>query len=149
MEGIEQLREGITALLGVEMAELNNDELEELLVGLHREQARVVAAVSGFMSVFDRRRAFVEDGSKSAGAWLARRCNTSGLAMARQVRLARRLRGMPLTADALAGGEIDENHAGVLAKVAASPRPAVADAFPAAEGDLVGFARDLSFDDFV
>ena len=149
MDGIEQLREGVRGLLERETAGMGDEEVRELLVELHRVQAQLGAAVARFTSVFDRRRAFAEDGSKTAAAWLARHCNTAKSATGRQVRLARRLRTMPVTAAAFAGGEVDENHARVLARAADSPRPAVAAAFPEAEADLVGFAKDLDFAGFV
>jgi hypothetical protein len=149
MNGIEMVREGVQQLLEADTVALSDDELGELLVALHREQARFCAVTARYTSVFDRRRAFMADGSKTAAAWLARRCNTSRSVTAMQTRLARRLRYMPLTATALGTGEIDEHHARVLAQVADSPRPAVAAAFPAAEADLVGFAKDLTFAGFV
>ena len=149
MEATEQLREGVDELLERDTTAMSDDEVGELLVELHHLQARLGAAVARFTSVFDRRRVFAADGSKTAAAWLARKCNTAKTATARQVKLARRLRIMPVTAAVLAGGEIDEHHARVLARAADSPRPVVAAAFPAAEADLVRFARDLDFAGFV
>jgi hypothetical protein len=149
MEGVEQLREGVEGLLGCDTAAMSDDEIGQALVELHRLQARLCAVVGRLTSVFDRRRAYAEDGSKTAAAWLARHCNTSKRATGHQVRLARRLRTMPITAAALAAGEIDDHHAGVLGRAADSPRPTVAAAFPGAEADLVGFARDLDFAGFV
>jgi Domain of unknown function (DUF222) len=149
MDGVELVHEGVSELLGRETAGLSDDELAGLLVALHREQARLGAVTARYLSVFERRRAYLADGAKTAAAWLARQCHTSRTVAAMQVRLARRLRLMPVTAAALAAGEIDEQHARVLSRVADSPRSAVAAAFPSAEADLVGFAEDLSFAGFV
>jgi hypothetical protein len=149
MEEVELLREGVGELLECDVAGLGDDEVGEVLVELHRVQAQLAAVVAKFTAVFDGRRAWAADGAKSAGAWLARHCNTAKAATGRQVRLARRLRTMPVTVAALGAGEIDENHAGVLARAADSPRPVVAAAFPEAEADLVGFAKELDFAGFV
>jgi hypothetical protein len=56
---------------------------------------------------------------------------------------------MPATRTALGIGLISERHAGVLGGLYASPRAPVADAFAEAEEMLVGYAEDLSFDDFL
>jgi hypothetical protein len=82
-------------------------------------------------------------------AWLERRCHTSSRASRAQVRRAKRLRGMPLTAAALAAGEINDEHVAILSKLAGSARKALRDAFPDSEESLVGFAKNLEFADFV
>ena len=56
---------------------------------------------------------------------------------------------MPATRDALSSGRISERHAQVLGGLYESPRKPIADAFPAAETMLVGYAIDLDFDDFI
>jgi hypothetical protein len=62
--------------------------------------------------------------------------------------LARRLRHMPATRDALAAGEITERHAKTLADLSGSPRKAVSSGFGDAEVELVGHAKSLGFDEF-
>lgn len=149
MEGIVELRTAINRLAGIDPARLSNQSLEALIVGLHREAARLVSVQAKVTAAFDLRRAWRDDGSRSMGAWLQRRCHTSGRASRAQVRRAKRLRGMPVTSTALAGGEIDDQHVGVLSQLAASPRRVIAEAFMAAEEMLVGFAKELEFGDFV
>jgi Domain of unknown function (DUF222) len=62
-----------------------------------------------------------------------------------ELRLGRRLRAMPTTAQALADGEIGVAHAQRLAALAAGPTAA---AFPDDEALLVGHARSLGWADF-
>jgi hypothetical protein len=149
MEGLAELRAAIDGVAAVDTARLSNRQLEDLLTGMHRERARLLAVEARVTAAFDLRGAWRDDGSRSMGAWLARHCRTSRRASRAQVRRAKRLRGMPLTAAALAGGEIDDEHVGVLSKLAGSPRKRVADAFGEAEDLLVGYAKTMTFADFV
>ncbi len=146
---IERLEGVLDELLDVSLAGVGDEDLCVGLVEVHRAQARLCAVKARLLAGVDRRGAFGVDGSKSVGAWLARRCHASPGVTAGQAKMARRLGLMPVTAGALGVGEIDEQHAQVLARVAGSPREAVAEAFPEAEEMLVGFARELFFDDFV
>ena len=151
MEGVEQLEDAVVALgaAASDASSLSDDELGAVLVDLHRVSARLRAIELSLTRAFDRRQAFRTDGSRSMAAWLARRCNTSPRSAKAQAGLARRLGLMPLTAAALAAGDIDEKHVEVLGRRADSSRPAVAAAFPAAETDLVELAKTLPFVDFV
>jgi hypothetical protein len=151
MDGIAQLREANTALAAVQTADLSDTELGQVLVELHREEARLAAVTATLTAAYDIRRAYAGDGSRSASARLARDCNTSLKAMRQQVLLARRLRLMPEVAEAFAKGDIDVHQATVLGRLADSPRKAVANAFPDAETRLLGYAKDrgLGFHGFV
>jgi hypothetical protein len=149
MEGVELLRESADALARHDPDTLTDDELGDGLVELHRLEARLAASKARWTAAFDARRAYADDGSKTAAAWLARKTRGCPAAMRAQTRLARRLRHMPATTAALAAGEISERHAEVLAGLAGSPRKAVADAFPEAEPKLVEYAKTLGFDEFV
>ena len=149
MDGFRRLREANDVLVGLEPTCLSDDELAELLVGLHREVARLTAVEARVTAVFDVRRLWGLDGSLSLGAWLERRCRTSKRASRAQVRRAKRLRGMPATAAALAAGEIDDQHVAILAKLAGARRKVVRDRFPEAEALLVEYATTLTFGEFV
>lgn len=138
----------VEAVADIDGHGLGDGALGDLLVELHRARAVLDAGVARLTAVFDVRKAWAADGSKSAAAWLAHRCHTSLAATRRQVRVARRLRMMPLTAAALRGAQIDDRHVDVLVRLAGSPRPEVAAAFATSEELLVGFACDLRFDDF-
>jgi hypothetical protein len=149
MEGVELLREGAEALAWLDPDTLTDDELGDALIQFHRLEARLAAGRARVTAVFESRRVYAGDGSKTAAAWLARKTRGCPAGMRAQTRLARRLRHMPATAVALAAGEISERHAEVLAGLAGSPRKAVADAFPEAEPKLVEYAKTLGFDEFV
>jgi hypothetical protein len=151
MEGLGQLDEAIATLASAASgpASLSDDELGSTLVALHRHSVQLRAIEARLTWVFDGRTAYRGDGARSTAAWLARRCRMSPRSAMGQAQLARWLAQMPLAAAALAAGEIDEHHVGVLAQRAESPRKAVAAAFAEAEADLVGSARRLPYADFV
>jgi hypothetical protein len=150
MEGIERLEEAVDVLSAVadDSAALSTGTLKAAMVELHRLEARLTAVVVRLMATIDLRKAWADDGSRSPGAWLARQTNTSPAAARRVVKLAQLRRQMPASQAALGAGEIDGHHAGVLAGSAGSQRKVVAAAFPDAEADLVGLARELPFEDF-
>lgn len=149
MDRLLELRQAIDGLVALETVALSDDELGELIVGLHREAARLTACATRVTAAFDGRRAWREDGSRSLGAWLQRHCHTSRRESRVQAARAKHVRLMPHTAAALAAGEIDDQHVGVLMGLAGSARKIIADAFPEAEATLVECAKTLDFEDFV
>jgi hypothetical protein len=118
-------------------------------VGLHRENERSTAQAARLAALWDSRKAYRSDGSRSAAACLARETKAAPGQMRAQVLLGRRLRLMPLVDAALAAGEISAEHARVLGKLAASDRDPIANAFPKAEDLLVGHAKKLEFPEFL
>jgi hypothetical protein len=148
VDEIERVSELVGGLLGSPLPE-SDEGLCDLLVGVHRLQARLGALKAKVMAAADARRAYAADGSKTVSAWLARACHASPAVVRAEARLGRRLRTMPVSMGALSGGEIGREHVEVLARVAHSPRVVLVAAFAGAEEMLVGFARDLSFEDFV
>jgi hypothetical protein len=149
MEGIELLEKAIDDLAALELDAVDDAELAELLVGLHRAEARLTASKARLMGAFDARRAYAGDGSRTAAAWMARATNCAPSEARALRRMGRRLPAMPATRGSLAEGLISVRHVAVLGGLHASPRKAVADAFPAAEKMLVGYAEELCFDDFL
>jgi hypothetical protein len=149
VDGIRLLEQANEALANVDLHALPDQELGEMLVGIQHEEAKLTANKARLMRAFETRRAHTADGSKTAAAWLARATNCAPGEAQTLARLAQRLPHMPATRAALTAGVISERHAQILARLYASPRKPVADAFPAAEPTLVGFAIDLSFDDFL
>ncbi|MGH9209964.1 MAG: hypothetical protein ACRD2C_04710 [Acidimicrobiales bacterium] len=97
----------------------------------------------------DRRRAYRHDGLKSAAAWLARQTRIPLPQARAETRFSRRLALMPRVQAALEASEITQRRAEVLGGSADSPRRAVAQQFTEVEEQLLGFARDLPFEDFV
>jgi hypothetical protein len=139
------LSSAIDALSALDPDTLDDADLADAVVGLHRQQARLAAATARLTAAMDGRRVWADDGSRSCGAWLAHRCRLPiGQARA-QARLARRLRGMPATAEAFAAGDISERHASVLAALAGGGTAAH---FARDEAELVDDARHLSWADF-
>jgi hypothetical protein len=149
MDGIELLAEGNDALGRMDLSGVGDGELGEMLVTLEREQARLMANKVRVMGAFEARRAHAADGSKTAATWLARatRCAPSEARLL--ARHGRRLPHMPATREAFADGLISERHVGVLGGLYASNRKPIAEAFADAEEMLVGYAKELSFDDFL
>jgi hypothetical protein len=149
MDGVDLLGQANDALAAVDLDAVDDRVLGEVLVEVHRQEARLAANKARVMGAFDVRRGYAVDGSKTAAAWLARATSCAPGEARALVRLGRRLRHMPATRDALAAGLISGRHAHVLAGLYESPRKAVADAFGVAEEMLVGDARELSFDEFL
>jgi len=148
MQGIESLERAADELADLDPASLSGEELGEALVRLHRAEARLAAARCRLIRAFDVQGTWRTDGSKTAAGWLARKCRASIAVMRARCLLARRLRHMPATRDALAAGEITERHAKMLADLSGSPRKAVSSGFGDAEDELVGHAKSLGFDEF-
>ncbi len=136
----------IDALAGVDPGVVGAAGLAGAMVSLRRVQARLGAVTAALSAVFEARRVYAEDGSRSAADWIATRCRLPKGQVAGEVRLGRRLRAMPVTAAALAAGDIGVAHARRLGALAANPRTAAE--FAAGEDLLVGHARSLRFDDF-
>jgi Domain of unknown function (DUF222) len=139
------LASAIDALLTLDPDTLDDAELADVVVGLHRQQGRLAAATARLTAEMDARRMWADDGSRSCGAWLAHRCRLPiGQARA-QAWLGRRLRSMPVTAEALAAGDISQRHASVLASLAGG---CTAEFFARDEAVLVDDARRLSWPGF-
>jgi hypothetical protein len=136
-------------LAALDTAGLSDGELEALVVGWQRQVTRASAQLARVVAAYDARRAYRADGSRSAAARLGRVTKGSPQEWRRRVVLGRRLRLMPKVDAALAAGEITVEHARLLGRLAGSGRAVVADAFVECEDQLLGFARDLEFDDFV
>jgi hypothetical protein len=135
----------IDALLTLDPDTLDDRELAALAVELHRQQARLAAATTRVTAAVDTRGVWAEDGSRSCGAWLARRCRLPVAEARGEVRLGRRLRTMPATRTALAAGDITTRHAAVLGSLNAGRTAAL---FARDEAALVDDARGLSWPEF-
>src|SRR2546426_12816307 len=102
---MQSLGKAIDELAAVEHDALSDDEVHELVIGLQREVSRLAAASAHLLAAWDARRVWAGDGSKSAAARLGRECDLSAMSARRELRRARKLRTMPATAGALAGGK--------------------------------------------
>ena len=139
------LEAGTGEALSVDPDALDDDTLAAALVALHRAEAQLAAVKARLTAAFDARRVWAADGSRSAAAWLGRHCRLPGDTARGEVRLARRLRTMPATADALSAGEVTAHHA---RRLAALNRIDLADTFADGEALLVDHARTLGWAGF-
>jgi hypothetical protein len=96
----------IDGLLGLDPDTLDDTELADAVVDLHRQTARLAAASHRLTAALDARRVWAGDGSRSCGDWVAHRCRLPVGQARAEVRLGRRLRHMPATAGAFAVGDI-------------------------------------------
>jgi hypothetical protein len=140
-----QLTDAVDGLLALDPDTLDDRELADAVVELRRQQSRLAAATTRLTAVFDARRIYADDGSRSCGAWVARRCRLPVGQARAEAWLGRRLRTMPVTAEAFAAGDISPRHVSVLASLAGGR---TAELFARDEALLVGHALRLSWPDF-
>ena len=120
-------------------------ELKSRLVELGRARARLDAEEAAVIAEFDSRGCCVEDGMVNTRAWLGHHTGVARVVAGGRVRLARRLRRMPLMADALAAGLVTDGHARSLGRCLT---PRTLEAFARDESLLVDQAIALEADDF-
>src|SRR5688572_1563702 len=107
---VEGLKKAIDELLTVDVQALTNAEVHDLTVALQRQTSRLAAVRANAVGMWDSRRVWAEDGSKSAGARLARECGLDPDTGKADVRRARKLRLMPVTSAALADGSLSVDY---------------------------------------
>lgn len=146
VEEVRAVGGAVDALAGLDPDALGDYELSDALVDVRRVQARLAAVQARLTGAVEARRPWADEGFRSTATWLAHSDNTSVEAARAEVRLARRLRSMPVTRAALAAGDITADHAHKLASLNG---PATAAAFSASEEFLVGQARTMRWADFV
>jgi hypothetical protein len=135
----------IDALLADNPRALNNAELKAQLIEFKRARARLDAAEAATIAEFTLRGCCLSDGMVTAKAWLAHHTGIARAVAGSRVRLAKRLHRMPVTAAALAAGDVTETHARSMARCL-TPRTAMA--FARDETLLVAKAIGLEADDF-
>ncbi len=135
----------VAGLWEVDPRSLTDAELSAHVRALDVERCRVEAALARAVDAADARGVWAYDGATSGAAWLAYRCELSRSSAATLVRTARRLRSMPGTEAALAGGELGFAKAVLLAS-AAGRSDKTAAVFARDEAVLVDHARRLTVD---
>ncbi|TVR28083.1 MAG: HNH endonuclease [Ilumatobacter sp.] len=100
------LHQAIDDLAAQDVSSLCDDEVHELVMGLARARCRVDGVMMAALDVWDARRIWSDDGSKSPSARLAREANWSKSAASIAIRRARALRRLPATAAAVTNGEM-------------------------------------------
>ncbi|MBK9179758.1 MAG: DUF222 domain-containing protein [Acidimicrobiales bacterium] len=152
VEGLDSLREldllheAVDRLAALDPAGAGDAELHQLVVGVQACRTRLDAAAARLVERWDARRVWADDGSRAAGARLARDAHLSKREGTAVVRRARSLTGMPMTAAAYAAGVISADHVEVLARAGVAR---TSDAFARDEATLVSHAAKLDFADFV
>jgi len=114
--GLATVGEAIDGLLAVDLSAMSDAELHDVVAGLYTEDARWAAVRSRFVSAWETRKAWSSDGSKTPGARLARECGLSPATARAEVRRAKQLRSMPVTAAALAAGSVSLDHVDALCR---------------------------------
>jgi hypothetical protein len=133
------------ALSVVDPDTLDDADLAEAVVEVHRQQARLAAVATRLTAALDGRRTWADDGSRSCGAWVANRCRLPAGQARAEVWLGRRLRTMPATAEAFDAGDLSLRHASVLASLNGGR---TGDCFARDESMLVEVARTMGWPDF-
>src|ERR1700738_2975135 len=85
------LAHAIGALDALEPTELSDAELHDLVVAEQAEASRFAALRARHLAVWDSRRTWADDGSRSAKARLARECDLSGMTARLELKRARKL----------------------------------------------------------
>lgn len=100
---------------GADPSSATDAELSGWLADLDRVDAAVASAKARVLAEWDARMVWAADGGLSGATWLANRHDVSRAGAARELRIARRLRDMPVVSAALASGEMGAAKARVFA----------------------------------
>ena len=115
------------------------------VVGLMRHGSRIMGVGAQASAEFETWGEYANDGSKSAAAWIAKKCHVPIKEARRLVRHGRLLRELPLVAKALMEGQINASH---LDLMAGARNPRTKESMAKDEALLVEHATNLEFGDF-
>src|SRR2546421_11859759 len=110
--------------------------------GLQRLSSRLAAVRARVTAAWDARRSWTDDGSKSAGARLARDAGLDPATATAEVRRARKLRRMPVVMAALVEGRLSVDYADLLARACTAQ---VVKVFERDESLLVNLITEMRF----
>jgi hypothetical protein len=113
---VDALQAAIDGLGALDPHDLSDAELHEAVVAVQRARARLGAVAAGLVGVWDRRRVWASDGSRSPAARLARDTACATTSAGVEVRRARQLAAMPATATALGAGVLSLDHVDLLGR---------------------------------
>jgi hypothetical protein len=136
--------ESIEALRSEDPRALDDGELRAGLLECGRLRSQLDAAEAALIAEFDARGCFLLDGAVNTPSWLAHHTGVGRDRAGGRVRLAKRLRRMPLVADAMAAGLVTESHAQVLRRCLT---PRTESAFARDEARLVAAAIGVEADE--
>src|SRR5262245_8865242 len=139
---LDELEAAIATLSGVDVGGLDDVGLHDSVVALAGLRTRLEAIHCALIGGWDTRRLWAADGSKAAGARLARETHLRRGDAERLVRRARRLPAMPAAAEAYTAGEIHGAHVDLIASCDRERRNAT---FSDSEALLVNLCRTPYF----
>src|SRR3954451_10189540 len=114
---LEGLDAAIDALHAIDLDALSDEDLNEVVLGLQERCSRLAAAQARLLARWDARMVWAGDGSKAAGARLARDTETGKRTAYGLLRRARQLTSMPVVADAFAAGDLNADQVDLLVRV--------------------------------
>src|SRR4051812_16128611 len=114
---LEGLDAAIDALHAIDLDSLSDEELDDCVVGLQESCSRLAAAQARLLARWDARMVWADDGSKAAGARLARDTETGKRTAYGLLRRARQLTSMPVVADAFAAGDLQADVVDLLVRL--------------------------------
>src|SRR3954451_10935129 len=114
---LERLDEAIDALNAVDLDGLDDASLDDLVVGLRERCSRLAAAEARLLARWDARMVWADDGSKAAGARLARDTESCKRTAYGLLRRARRLTSMPVVSEAFSAGALNADVVDLLVRV--------------------------------
>jgi hypothetical protein len=114
---LERLDRAIAALNAIDLDSLDDATLNELVLGLHERCSRLAATHARSLARWDARMVWADDGSKAAGARLARDTESCKASTDRLLRRARRLTSMPIVASAFTSGALNADVVDLLVRV--------------------------------
>jgi hypothetical protein len=112
---VGELRSAVDALAAVDPEELDAGGLGALLVEVSCQEQRLAGIRLRLTAEHDRRQAWKREGFCSETGWLRDRCRLSAGEAAGRANVARRLRELPRTTQALVEGTVGEAHVKVAA----------------------------------
>jgi hypothetical protein len=140
-----ELEVAVKEVAATDVAGLADDELTEALVGLRRQIDSLEAALARAGDEWNTRRVWADTGARSGPAELARRTRRPKPEWASLLYLGRKMKRLPLFAEAWLAGEVGSAH---VRRAASALNPRTAAEMAEHEGTLVGLAMSLRFDDF-
>jgi hypothetical protein len=132
-------------ILDVDPATLSGADLNGRLLAAHQARVRLDAAECRYLADWDARQVWAADGALSGAAWLRNRHGVASRPMRERLRVARRLRLMPLTAAAFEAGALAYEKVRLLANARTD---ATAEVFDRDEHVLVDSGITLDTDQF-
>jgi hypothetical protein len=113
---LAEISQAIDALAAEEPASVAGQELVELW----KERCRLDAEFTRRFALFERRQGYTADGGLSAAAWLRHHCRLDAGAAGDRVFTARQLSRLPETVAAFTAGDINYEHARLIARAVES-----------------------------